>query len=74
MGQVSAGRRAGRVRRVRRSSGAAAWTFMYINGIELGYFDVDDAEEFMNDVAAKGNLTIEYIASKLSEYIQDRSR
>jgi death-on-curing protein len=47
---------------------------MYINGIELGYFDVDDAEEFMNDVAAKGNLTIEYIASKLSEYIQDRSR
>jgi death-on-curing protein len=51
-----------------RTAWAAAWTFLYINGIELADFDVDDAEVFMNDVATKGDLTVEYIAGKLSAY------
>jgi death-on-curing protein len=51
-----------------RTAWAAAWTFLYINGVELGDFDVDDAEEFMNNVAAKGDLTVDYIAEKLSGY------
>lgn len=54
----------------KRTAWAAAWTFLYINGVELGDFDVDDAEEFMNSVAAKGDLTVEYIAEKLSGYAQ----
>jgi death-on-curing protein len=57
----------------KRTAWAAAWTFLYINGIELGDFDVDDAEVSMNDVAAKGDLTVEYIAGKLSAYAQARS-
>jgi death-on-curing protein len=31
-------------------------------------FDVDDAESSMNDVAANGELDVEYIAGKLSAY------
>lgn len=52
----------------KRSAWAAAWTFLYINGLRLGDFDVDDAEAFMNDVATNGELGIEYIADKLSSY------
>ena len=54
----------------KRTAWAAAWTFLYINGIELGDFDVDDAEVFMNEVAVDGTLTIEHIAGKLSRYAQ----
>lgn len=35
----------------KRTAWAAAWTFLHINGIPLGDFDVDDAEVFMNDAA-----------------------
>jgi death-on-curing protein len=52
----------------KRMAWAAAWTFLHINGVELGDFDVDDAEVFMNDVASNGDLTVEYIAGKLSTY------
>ncbi|KDE97161.1 death-on-curing protein [Mycolicibacterium aromaticivorans JS19b1 = JCM 16368] len=52
----------------KRTAWAAAWTFLCINGIELGEFDVDDAEEFVNAVATDGALTIDYIASRLSSY------
>jgi death-on-curing protein len=52
----------------KRTAWAAAWTFLYINGVELGDFDVDDAELFMNDVATKGDIDIDYIAAKLSSY------
>jgi death-on-curing protein len=41
---------------------------LYINGVALGDFDVDDAESFMNDVATNGDLDIDYIAGKLSSY------
>lgn len=52
----------------KRTAWAAAWTFLYINGIQLGEFDVDDAEVFMTDVATRGDLGIDAIAAKLSEY------
>ena len=52
----------------RPSAWAAAWTFLHINGVELGVFDVDDAEVFMNDVATDGTVDIAYIADKLAGY------
>ena len=52
----------------KRTAWAAAWTFLYINGFELGEFDVDDAEIFMNTVATDGAITVEYIAAKLEPY------
>jgi death on curing protein len=54
----------------KRTAWAAAWTFLYINGIELAEFDVDDAEQLMNRVAAEGDLPIDYIASKLTSYAE----
>jgi death-on-curing protein len=57
----------------KRTAWAAAWTFLYINGVELGDFDVDDAEEFMNDVAANGDRTVDYIAEKLVGYSRQAS-
>ena len=47
---------------------AAAWTFLHINGVELGEFDVDDAKQLMNDVATQGDIDIKHIAAKLSWY------
>jgi len=52
----------------KRTAWAAAWTFLYLNGIALGRFDVDDAEAFMIDVATRGDLDLEYIAGKLTQY------
>jgi death-on-curing protein len=52
----------------KRIAWAAAWTFLYINGITLGRFDVDDAEAFMIDVATRGDLDLEHIAGKLTQY------
>ena len=52
----------------KRTAWAAAWTFLYVNGIALGRFDVDDAEAFMIDVATRGDLDLEYVASKLTQY------
>jgi death-on-curing protein len=52
----------------KRTAWAAAWTFLYINGVALGEFDVDDAEAFMNDVATNGDLDIGYLAGKLASY------
>lgn len=52
----------------KRTAWAAAWTFLYINGIALGDFDVDDAERFMNEVATNGDVQIDYIARKLTTY------
>jgi death-on-curing protein len=57
----------------KRSAWAAAWTFLYINGVELDDFDVDDAEDFMNDVAANGDRSVEYIAEKLVGYARRAS-
>lgn len=55
----------------KRTAWAAAWTFLHINGVELGDFDVDDAEIFMNTVATQADATIEWIASKLVAYARD---
>ena len=52
----------------KRTAWAAAWTFLYINGVTLGDFDVDDAERFMNEVATNGDVQIDYIARKLTTY------
>jgi death-on-curing protein len=52
----------------KRTAWASAWVFLHINGIELGDFDVDDAEVFMNDVASRGDLDIDFIATKLVGY------
>lgn len=38
----------------KRTAWAAAWTFLHINGFQLAEdFDVDRAEEFVNDVATR---------------------
>jgi death-on-curing protein len=52
----------------KRTAWAAAWTFLYINGVELGEFDVDDAEEFMNAVATDAVMSVDFIANKLASY------
>jgi death-on-curing protein len=52
----------------KRTAWAAAWTFLFINGVELGAFDVDDAEIFMNDVATDNELAIDFSAGKLAIY------
>jgi len=39
-----------------------------INGVELGDYDVDDAELLMDEAATNGELGIEFIAGKLSTY------
>ena len=52
----------------KRTAWAAAWVFLYINGITWGDFDVDDAEIFMNDVATNGELDIGHIAGKRAAY------
>lgn len=52
----------------KRTAWAAAWTFLFINRVELSDFDVDDAEIFMNDVATDNELAIDYIAGKLAFY------
>ncbi|OBA75969.1 death-on-curing protein [Mycobacterium sp. 1554424.7] len=52
----------------KRTAWAAAWTFLYINGIELGEFNVDDAEEFVNSVATDAAMSIDSIANKLASY------
>jgi death-on-curing protein len=56
----------------KRTAWAAAWTFLHINSVQLGDFDVDDAEIFMNTVATDGDLDIDHIASKLSSYASSR--
>ena len=54
----------------KRTAWAAAWTFLYLNGVELSSdFDVDDAEAFMNDVATTNDLTVDYIAGRLATYV-----
>jgi death-on-curing protein len=58
----------------KRTAWAAAWTFLHINGVQLGDFDVDDAETFMNDVATRGDLEVSYIAGKLATYAASRDR
>jgi death-on-curing protein len=52
----------------KRTAWAAAWTLLHINGIGLGDFDVDDAEEFMNAVATDATMTLDHIVSKLKSY------
>jgi death-on-curing protein len=52
----------------KRTAWAAAWTFLYLNDVELGEFDVDDAEVFMNDVATQGGLELGPLAEKLQSY------
>jgi death on curing protein len=52
----------------KRIAWAVAWTFLYINGVELGEFDVDDAEEFVNAVATDAMMSVDFIASKLASY------
>ena len=47
----------------KRTAWAAAWTFLYINGVELNPdFDVDDAEISMNAVATKADLQLAELA------------
>ena len=56
----------------KRTAWGAAWTFLSINGVQLDSdFDVDDAENFMNDVATRGDLDIRQVADKLHDYAED---
>ena len=51
------------------SAWASAWTFLYLNGVELsGDFDVDAAERFMYAVAQDGALPIDEIARSLASF------
>ncbi|MGE2689092.1 type II toxin-antitoxin system death-on-curing family toxin [Mycolicibacterium pulveris] len=53
----------------KRTAWAAAWTFLYLNGVELDpRFDVDDAENFMNAVATQGDLELSELAEKLQAF------
>ncbi|MBS9534559.1 type II toxin-antitoxin system death-on-curing family toxin [Mycobacterium sp. M1] len=53
----------------KRTAWASAWTFLYLNGVELSAdFDVDAAEEFMYDVAQDGALAVEDIAVGLAAF------
>lgn len=56
----------------KRTAWAAAWTFLYLNGIELNPgFNVDDAETFMNTVASQGDLELRELAQKLQAFGSD---
>ncbi|OBI17704.1 death-on-curing protein [Mycobacterium sp. E2327] len=52
----------------KRTAWASAWTFLYINGIQLGDFDIDDAEQFVNAVATDASMSVTVIAEKLASY------
>jgi death on curing protein len=41
---------------------------LYINGVELGEFDIDDAEQFVNTVATDAVMPVDFIADKLASY------
>ncbi|MGV9798882.1 type II toxin-antitoxin system death-on-curing family toxin [Mycobacterium sp. NPDC003449] len=48
----------------KRTAWAAAWTFLHINGIELAVdFDVDRAEDLMNDAATQDRDVADIAAS-----------
>nr|WP_090339707.1 type II toxin-antitoxin system death-on-curing family toxin [Mycolicibacterium malmesburyense]CRL68200.1 death-on-curing family protein [Mycolicibacterium malmesburyense] len=56
----------------KRTAWAAAWTFLYLNGIELNPgFNVDDAESFMNAVATQGDLELGELAQRLQAFASD---
>ncbi|WP_283610992.1 type II toxin-antitoxin system death-on-curing family toxin [Mycolicibacterium poriferae] len=58
----------------KRTAWAAAWTFLFINGIELPPdFDVDHAEDFMNSVATQGDLELVELARALQDSAADKS-
>ena len=53
----------------KRTAWASAWTFLFINGIELDPdFDVDAAEKFMNDAAQLSGLTVNDISERLAGF------
>nr|WP_090276631.1 type II toxin-antitoxin system death-on-curing family toxin [Mycolicibacterium komanii]CRL70068.1 death-on-curing family protein [Mycolicibacterium komanii] len=56
----------------KRTAWAAAWTFLYLNGVELyPGFNVDDAESFMNAVATQGDFELGELAQKLQAFSSD---
>ncbi|MDN5758094.1 MAG: Fic family protein [Tomitella sp.] len=53
----------------KRTSWAAAWTFLHINDHPLDPgFDVDAAEVFMNAAATDGGLTVDELAARLESF------
>ena len=49
----------------KRTAWAAAWTFLYINGVQLAAdFDVDRAEDLMNEVATQ-DCDLSYVSASL---------
>lgn len=58
----------------KRTAWAAAWTFLFINGVELPPdFDIDHAEDFMNSVATQGDLELVELARALQDFAADKS-
>ncbi|KUI39278.1 type II toxin-antitoxin system death-on-curing family toxin [Mycobacterium sp. GA-2829] len=52
----------------KRTAWASAWTFLHINGFQLAEdFDVDRAEEFVNDVATR-DRDLTHIAMMLTTF------
>lgn len=57
----------------KRTAWAAAWTFLGINGIDLSPdFDVDRAEDLMNEVATQ-DCELSYLAELLSTFAASTS-
>lgn len=53
----------------KRTAWASAWTFLHLNHVELAPdFDVDAAEAFMNDVAQRGEISVDDIAATLASF------
>ncbi|OBC04791.1 death-on-curing protein [Mycobacterium sp. 852013-50091_SCH5140682] len=58
----------------KRTAWAAAWTFLHINGFELAAdFDVDRAENLMNEVATR-DLELGDISAALAGFALDAER
>ncbi|AWT52276.1 type II toxin-antitoxin system death-on-curing family toxin [Mycolicibacterium smegmatis] len=52
----------------KRTAWAAAWTFLHINGVQLAAdFDVDRAEDLMNEVATR-DCDLDSIAAELAGF------
>ncbi|OBB77124.1 type II toxin-antitoxin system death-on-curing family toxin [Mycobacterium sp. 852014-52144_SCH5372336] len=53
----------------KRTAWAAAWTFLYLNGVELDPdVDVDDAENFINSVVTEGDSQLSELAPELRAF------
>lgn len=59
----------------KRTSWAAAWTFLTINGIELApVYDIDAAEALVLRVATASEESVDAIADALGEFVRETTQ